>query len=958
MTSSNLPSGGGYGQTATTILRHQPPNGGYDCISWGAIVFSTAVEDIDGDGLPDGLEDATGGLLDPDGEELPNLNAMGGGSDQPDVFIEVNAMEAEPGTTWGSADAPYDSTVDTVTDNNGHHHMPTPENLEMIGDAFGAKGIRVHFDVGSLASYQAFGIVQHSDWVDDYTLPVGLNNKYLVGNGILNNVASLARGGEIIKETACTYDPVNNPFCHFPDYPGTVLWKLGLQAYRDAMVDDDGIELTVDLVNGEYKLKYHPEEPEDPPVYFNWNDPSHTQRRRFDPKRKGLFRYLLNAHARAMPRSLPCLEDGHPAPYDVVSELGVGSCLTDPTKPGFGPNPDFQPLDYHVPSSASGIADLPGGDALVTLGLWDEFVGRPFARAGTTFHELGHNLELWHGGLPAILGNKALNTATYIEPNCKPNYLSSMSYLFQVHALFDNDDQIHLDYSGNVHQANATSAIDETIVLLDNALSPLPTSYVPAWFAPANSPLAQDLGVLQAGRFCSGEKFDSSATPGSLKNPVAMARVHAASTSEAIDWDGDPDTPGVPSLAVLIPDVNFDGAQTGSVTDSKLLNGFNDWLNIRLNQIGAVPVGALPGSLEGLDDAALIFWDGGGLIGGRSGLIGGRSGLIGGRSGLIGGRSGVVGGDGWHEGGLIGGRSGLIGGRSGLIGGRSGLIGGRSGLIGGRSGQEGEVTYKLAKDLGKTRPHGLTLCNIGTSGCSNAAPSTPELSRVAGSFNAPPFGTFTDYEVQRKRTSESDDDFDPISVNVVLDPETNKLTFIDYTELADGVHCKSIRENDAECEYAYRVRGLSTDGNTGWSLSKVIAAVNNAPAVGHDGVYQVNNKSTLTVPSSGNPGLLVNDTDPDSPTGYIGRRAVLVSGPVDVNGMPTGTLTCGTSGPSPAICANGSFRYVPPKGASFVGLVTFTYKSDDGLSNDGHSPQVPLSSLSGTVTVSINVFKK
>jgi hypothetical protein len=49
---------------------------------------------------------------------------------------------------------------------------------------------------------------------------------------------------------------------------------------------------------------------------------------------------------------------------------------------------------------------------------------------------------------------------------------------------------------------------------------------------------------------------------------------------------------------------------------------------------------------------------------------------------------------------------------------------------------------------------------------------------------------------------------------------------------------------------------------------------------------------------------------------------------------------------------------VPPKGGSFVGSVTFTYKSDDGLSNDGHSPQVPLSGYSGTVTVTINVSKK
>src|SRR5262249_15634976 len=155
--------------------------------------------------------------------------------------------------------------------------------------------------------------------------------------------------------------------------------------------------------------------------------------------------YLLYAHTRGKGKSpFPCLVNGQPAQYDLNNGT---ACTTN--------NPD-----YHVPSSAGGIADLPGGNAMVSLGYWDEFVGKPFVRASTTFHELGHNANLTHGGAPTMWGNKGLNTATIVEPYCKPGYLSTMSYTFQVHGLFLDDDSIHLDYSGTVHDS-----VGETLFL-------------------------------------------------------------------------------------------------------------------------------------------------------------------------------------------------------------------------------------------------------------------------------------------------------------------------------------------------------------------------------------------------------------------------------------------------------------------------------------------------------------
>src|SRR4029453_4127243 len=221
--------------------------------------------------------------------------------------------------------------------------------------------------------------------------------------------SSFARGGEIIQEIAC--DP-SGPACLFPAYPGAIPWKLGMQFARDAPVGDLGEEL-------------------DEAGLTAWLA-STTQRQRFDPERRGLFHYILYAHTRGKARSaFPCLDaNGH--------ETGSGegtTCSGSVNK------------NHHVPTSASGIADL-GGNAMVPLGMWDDFVGTPFTRASTLFHELGHNLGLFHGGLEPVWGNKPNNTATDIEPNCNPNYLSSMSYLFQMHGLLDNFGELHLYYSG------------------------------------------------------------------------------------------------------------------------------------------------------------------------------------------------------------------------------------------------------------------------------------------------------------------------------------------------------------------------------------------------------------------------------------------------------------------------------------------------------------------------------
>ena len=112
-----------------------------------------------------------------------------------------------------------------------------------------------------------------------------------------------------------------------------------------------------------------------------------------------------------------------------------------------------------------------------------------------------------HGGDPA-------------EPNCKPNYLSVMSYLFQLHGLLDDNGVPHLDFSGQTG-----SPLDETL-LSDGAIS-LP--YRTAWYAPVGpGTLGGALGLAPAKKFCSGQLF-----PNSLPaNWTPMARVDGPAAAD------------------------------------------------------------------------------------------------------------------------------------------------------------------------------------------------------------------------------------------------------------------------------------------------------------------------------------------------------------------------------------------------------------------------------------------
>ena len=303
-----------YGEQVTTTVNHVSGNP-YDCLAWGAVIFETTEADVDQDGLPDGLENAVGGLTGPDGNPVPDLNGMGANSSQPDVFIEMDALKnADLSMTYGSQTAPYDANTNpvtfTVSDTVGHTHMPTPAVTKGVIDALkigtiGGVAVVPHLDVGNPASYitalnnDPNNVSPHVDYTP-YFVP-----------------ATLAKGGDQVQETKCGLSTATD--CQFKDFPGTVGWQIGYNAYAD--------------------------------LYF-------------DRYRNGLFHWIFYVHANGRTRQLPCLNaNGLPTLYN-----SNGVC-TDTTDPDDGPNPKF---NAGVPTTQSGVAQLPGGKVMVSLGLWDK----------------------------------------------------------------------------------------------------------------------------------------------------------------------------------------------------------------------------------------------------------------------------------------------------------------------------------------------------------------------------------------------------------------------------------------------------------------------------------------------------------------------------------------------------------------------------------------------------------
>jgi hypothetical protein len=597
----------------TTAVTPSASNSG--CVSWGTIIFSTTVKDSDGDGLLDYWEQSPStnppptainpgkGALNPNGD--PGYIDVGTGQfvalpganpNQKDIFIQLDYMCSSV-----VVNADYSTTCNTSS--GGVSFLPPANALTTVANTFSSNGhnVNVHYDIKNA-----------------------------------------------IPEQTCTDDNTTSPpsLCVYPNQSGVAGWKAGLLFLKNQPLNypDESSCATRTPVGGSAGTG---------PVCI----------RRFLQGRKDSYHYVMAANALGGPNwafqggSLTSIDVGangvatfmltSPSGLAVDKFAGNGRVtiadaiksrnlngtylVTGVTNPNPGDLPPYQFTiqTQNVPAGSynlstdpkltvtsgqggtgSGYSDLGGQDSLITLGLWGD-LGQPVSvQAGTFAHELGHTLGLPHGGLYF----DKVGTGSYLptlEPNCKPNYQSIMSYLFQVDLLDGNT----VDYSEQeLIAANEPNLSNITALTATNGAA---TFYqTTSWYSP--TPVNAGKNPSSANAHCDGTPL--------LPTDPPMYRLFGGTNPILPAWASN-------------QDINFNGKIDAS------LRGYNDWARMDLRQVGAtgslsVFAGITGGGLNG--DGGIT----GGGINGDGGITGGG---INGDGGITGGGINGDGGVGRNE---------------------------------------------------------------------------------------------------------------------------------------------------------------------------------------------------------------------------------------------------------------------------------------------------------------------
>ena len=635
---SNIPAGQDRQSAVSTYVLPNGPS--FDCLSWGAVIFSTRVLDQDKDGLLDVWEDRHG-YYDSANNGVPAtwISLPGANKAVPDLFVQMDFLK--------------NTGANVKTDNvAAHTHLPKFSALQAIAAAYSHHNINVHFDVGP-------NFYQGSNFIVPAANAVG-------GNALDEDGVSCVDGATL---------------CDFPyatlKIPGIVNWKTGVLAAKNSYFPHgrndsyhyvllghalgfpsstwsipDGTLQSIVVANGVATVTTTT-----PHGLFNGARVS-ISGAIGDFNLNGAYN-ILSSTSNSFTVNTPNVAAGT---YGAITNQQFGRVQTAGGVLSQEPNLS---LSSGAPLSISGFSDLGGGDSLITLGLWkaddapncqadpsialdanhpsycSNMVGTTTVQAGTIMHEIGHTLYLTHGGYYPGVG---------FGQNCKPNFLSVMNYLFQIRGLPDRfgvSGSASVDYSGQVFGTLSEAELLEGkgVGLDQNGNAAL---YGTRYFAPPNfiDQLAQKMSPTRyASLHCDGSPKGANEVAVRVDSGTALAG--NPPVASPVNWDNIiPPT----YTTVLDQDINFDGINNDTEFD-----GFSDWDNLHFQQIGSRRnIFGFSADLSASD----IGGPGGRIVGGGGRIVGGGADLINGGSQLLGSGGRIVGGGGR----IVGGGLNLLGG--------------------------------------------------------------------------------------------------------------------------------------------------------------------------------------------------------------------------------------------------------------------------------------------------------
>ena len=634
-------------ETASVV----PAGSGSGCVNWGAVVFSTTVQNSDNDGLLD-VWKKNQGYTDVNTNQWVALpDAVPG---QQDLFIELD----------------YLSNLDGSAGKYLHSHLPKRAALDAVGKAFSNRGIHAHFDLGP-------GIYGGDPYVIPYPVQVPMGATTFPGAGgnaisegllVCSDGTTLCafpgqatvgwKGGVGFVQTQTTlgnFQPGRKDSYHY------VLFGHGLGAPRTywstvgsaPILAGSGIATLVSIA---VKSNVATVMLSSPPFVVRPGDAACTEA---SCKRVTVEGALQAANA-SLNGTYAFVNASSTPSVNTVASTTTFTIQTSGVPDGtynFNNEPQLG-LTYGGPTSDSGFSDVGGGDSAVTFGLWSaddaancqadptkvlsagqayctDQVGTVTAEAGTLLHELGHTFFLGHGGtfypngtvvngpLAGQQGNFPLGQPSF-GLNCNPAFLSSMNYLFQIRG-FPNGG---IDYSGQTLPTLSENTLTEGPGIGSDVYTGALAAHLTRWYALPNA-LDVQLQSSVGGRFVSFHCDGSPITDGAQMVRVEGNAFIPSSNlfSAPIDWNHNL---VLDASQLVWQDINFNGSTSGSPDTG--LQGFNDWVNLDLRQMGARAdaFGLSGGSGSRFGGGGSRFGGGGSRVGGGGSRFGGGGSRFGG----------------------------------------------------------------------------------------------------------------------------------------------------------------------------------------------------------------------------------------------------------------------------------------------------------------------------------------